>query len=74
MTSIFDVCDWNNADEVRAKFDLQQAMRDRAWQEELAPLLERVRFVQESIWDISKRKECTATLEVIAQRLAELTR
>lgn len=74
MTSIFDVCDWTNPEEVRVKFELQQAMRDKEWQEEIAPLIERVRFVQESISDINKRKECTATLEVLAQKLAELTR
>lgn len=72
--SIFDVSDWRNPEEVRFKFDLAQALRDNEWREELAPLLERIRFVQENIEDISKRKACTATLECIAARLEELTR
>lgn len=72
--SIFDVCDWTNPEEVRFKFDMQQALRDNEWREELAPLLARIRFVQENIADISKRKACTATLEGIAARLEELTR
>lgn len=37
-------------------------------------MLELVRFIQANIEDISQRKNCTATLEVLASRLQELAR
>lgn len=78
MESIFEVCNWSNPEEVKFKLEMRAEMEriqfERDIAEESARMLGLVRFVQENIEDITQRKNCTATLEVLASRLQELAR